>query len=455
MEEVKDQIQKEKKSSLEEQALRSFVVNDIINKPPHWLLRWGVTSVFIVIILVLLASWFVRYPDIISGMATVKAENPVVLKSSLVNGRLNKLFVVDGQKVQKGDALLSFENPMSADEYSYLQSFLIQFDSISNKSDLAQNLILDIDTNRNFGLLQASFNRLSSAYLAIQELNSRSIDSMRLLNLKEQISNYENLVSIAETQVRIARNELRNAEQKHKADKKLFKEGVYSKVDFMDMESAYRGKLSALENAKQTKGQYKVTTADYKRQLSELEYELQKERRELLIELNQALATLKSEMTNWEQSNIILANTDGTINYLVDLFEGRTVLAGEPLLAIIPEDQQYYVSAFIPPSNYGKVQIGQEANLKLDNYNWQEFGILKGKVKTVSELPTEEGYRVVVEVLNYPEVKAAHKLELRPEMNGMLEIKTNDLRLIERFFHNLKKIFERKPIKKDEEKDEK
>lgn len=455
MEEVRDQIQKEKKSSLEEQALRSFVVNDIINKPPHWLLRWGVTSVFIVIILVLLASWFVRYPDIISGMATVKAENPVVLKSSLVNGRLNKLFVVDGQKVQKGDALLSFENPMSAAEYSYLQSFLIQFDSISSKLDLAQNLILDIDTNRNFGLLQASFNRLSSAYLAIQELNSRSIDSKRLLNLKEQISNYQNLVSIAETQVRIARNELRNAEQRHQADKKLFKEGVYSKVDFMDMESAYRGKLSALENAKQTKVQYKVTTADYKRQLSELEYELQKERRELLIELNQALATLKSEMTNWEQSNIILANTDGTINYLVDLFEGRTVLAGEPLLAIIPEDQQYYVSAFIPPSNYGKVQIGQEANLKLDNYNWQEFGILKGKVKTVSELPTEEGYRVVVEVLNYPEAKAAHKLKLRPEMNGMLEIKTNDLRLIERFFHNLKKIFERKPIKKDEEKDEK
>lgn len=73
----------------------------------------------------------------------------------------------------------------------------------------------------------------------------------------------------------------------------------------------------------------------------------------------------------------------------------------------------------------------------------------------MSELPTEEGYRVVVEVLNYPEAKAAHKLKLRPEMNGMLEIKTNDLRLIERFFHNLKKIFERKPIKKDEEKDEK
>jgi multidrug resistance efflux pump len=453
VEQVENQIQKEKKNSLDKQELRSFVVNDIINRPPHWLISWGVTSIFIVVIMVLSASWFIRYPDMISGTATVKAQKPVVIKSSLINGRLVDLYVKNGQEVSKGEPLTSFENPMSADEYTYLQALLTHLDS-SVLSRSNKQAHLKIDTSRNFGLLQNSFNRLSLAYLNLLELNNRSVDSMRLANLKEQLANYQNLTTISARQVLISTNELQNAEQKYWADKKLFKEGVYSKMDFMEMESAYRNKLSALENAKQSKAQYQVTATEYKRQLEELKYEMQKEKRTLIIELNQAAASLKSEITNWEQSNIVLANTNGTINFLTDLFVGRTVLAGEPLLAIIPHNQTYYVATIIPRSNYGKVAKGQVANVKLDNYNWQEFGVLKGEVTTISELPTEEGYRVLIEIVNYKEAAAQRGIQLKPEMNGQVEIKTNDLRLLERFFHNLKKIFERKPLKTEEDEDE-
>ena len=48
-------------------ALHSEEIQDILGKAPSYLVRWGITVIFFVLMVIFLISWFVKYPDIIKG----------------------------------------------------------------------------------------------------------------------------------------------------------------------------------------------------------------------------------------------------------------------------------------------------------------------------------------------------------------------------------------------------
>lgn len=94
----------------------------------------------------------------------------------------------------------------------------------------------------------------------------------------------------------------------------------------------------------------------------------------------------------------------------------------------------------------GKVEIGQIANVKINNYPYDEYGLLKGEVKSVSritnKLKTQNGeidaYLVVISFSNGTITNFGKILPLDFESKGTAEIITKRKRLIERLFDNLK-----------------
>jgi len=80
-------------------------MQEIIGAPPSWLLRWGITVFFSILILILGLSELIRYPDIIKTQLKVRSLNlpqPVVVK---MPGKLIKLLVQNNQIVKEGQAL--------------------------------------------------------------------------------------------------------------------------------------------------------------------------------------------------------------------------------------------------------------------------------------------------------------------------------------------------------------
>jgi len=51
--------------------IRSEEVQEILGRPPKWILRWGIMLLFSVILLLFVGSWFFKYPDIIASDITV------------------------------------------------------------------------------------------------------------------------------------------------------------------------------------------------------------------------------------------------------------------------------------------------------------------------------------------------------------------------------------------------
>ena len=50
------------------EQIRSDEVQEIISAVPNWMIRWGITLIFGLIVMLIALSWFIKYPDIILEM---------------------------------------------------------------------------------------------------------------------------------------------------------------------------------------------------------------------------------------------------------------------------------------------------------------------------------------------------------------------------------------------------
>jgi multidrug resistance efflux pump len=84
-------------------------LEEIITKIPSWIIRWGITLFFCVLLIAVAISVLIRYPDRVKvpfklqggvRISTVTADRP---------GKIFKVFVKQGQVVKKGEELLQMQ----------------------------------------------------------------------------------------------------------------------------------------------------------------------------------------------------------------------------------------------------------------------------------------------------------------------------------------------------------
>ena len=89
--------------------LRSESVQEILGYVPHWMVRWGNTIVFVLVIGLFLISYYVQYPDKITSKIILDTEIPSDVVYASTSGKLSELNVADGDKVEKGTLLANIE----------------------------------------------------------------------------------------------------------------------------------------------------------------------------------------------------------------------------------------------------------------------------------------------------------------------------------------------------------
>ena len=120
--------------------LRSNEVREILNRPPKWILRYGIVLIFIVLVGLLAGSWFFRYPEILTAPIVVSTENlpfDIVAKTSK---RIDTLMVAEKQRVNKNQLLGVLENSANTDDVLALESMLNDINISSHVSAYGRNL---------------------------------------------------------------------------------------------------------------------------------------------------------------------------------------------------------------------------------------------------------------------------------------------------------------------------
>lgn len=426
--------------------LRSEEVQEVMNKVPSWILRCGIAVLFGIVIALLAGSYWFKYPDVITAEVTVSMQEPPAYVVARSAGRLDKLYVENGQEVSKGTNLGVIENSADAGNVFTLQSRLTQWEQQEYSLEAAKGLfaVSDKDVRQNLGEVQAAYASFMSVLTEAVRINGLGYYAKKLSSQEELLASQRQYYNQVSRQHRLSEEEHVLARSAYLRDSTLYRGQAMIAAEFEQSGSKYLQSLQTKEASRMAITQAVMQIEQSEGVLLDLRRQALEEEQTQVVNLKNATEQLLTQLHSWEQRYALKSPVSGKVTFQRVWSPNQNVEVGETVFVVAPhEDSMPVGKALLPLQGSGKVRVGQRVNVRLNNYPDQEFGYVKGEVKSVSPLPTAEGMYVVDIALplglktNYGKV-----LPLTREMKGSADIITDDLRLLERLIMPIKKIWE-------------
>ena len=417
--------------------LRSEELQEVLGDVPHWILRWGIIVISAIVFILFIGSWFFKYPETISAAMTLTSATPPASLIAKTNGRLKELYVSDKCQVKDGEYLAVIENPASTEAMrtlkSSLQELLQQPDSITS---------FCMDEELQLGNVQGLYTSFIRSLHNYQKFIELDYYPQKIATLQERINSYQNYYLRLERQHKITKQQHKIAGNQYKRDSLLMKKEVLSKQDLENTQTQYLQSRIALENSYVTMENHQIRMSELQETILDYQQQYSDQKSKLESELNTNITLLINEINTWEMIYVLVAPFAGQITFTSYWAENQNITAGESIFSIIPEKEERIMGkALLPVARSGKVKKGQKANIYLANYPDEEFGIVHGIVENISLIPVDNHYTVEIALPDGLRTTYKKTLPFSQEMTANVEIITEDLRLLERIFLPIKKLF--------------
>jgi hemolysin D len=300
-------------------------------------------------------------------------------------GVVRAIHVHDGQKVRAGDVLIELDPTMTAAEEEHIRS-----DFIAAQLDIAR--------------LRAALSDSDNPENAFKPPEGASADliAMQRHFLLQQTDEYRaKLASLdgQRAQKEAERDTTAAQIDKLEADEPIISQRVDIRKALVDKELGSR--LTYLENLQQLTENEKDTAV----QKSRLEegnaavVAVINTRAQAVAEFHRALfgdlaeaerkaAGLSGDLAKAEERTrrqVLTAPVDGVVQQLSVHTVGGVVTPAQQLAILVPSESELEVEAMISNRDAGFVHVGQEVQIKVDAFNFTRYGLLKGKVLSVSQ----------------------------------------------------------------------
>lgn len=132
----------------------------------------------------------------------------------------------------------------------------------------------------------------------------------------------------------------------------------------------------------------------------------------------------------------LVAPVDGTVQQLTVHTIGGVVPAAQPLMQIVPQQGVIEVEAFMENKDVGFVQEGQEAQVKIDAFEYTKYGTVPAHVTHVSRDAIQDEKKGLIYSVKVALDKRTLDVDgrpvgLTPGMSSTVDIKTGTRRVIE------------------------
>ena len=419
--------------------LRSEEFQEILGSVPHWILRWGVTLLAVIVAILLAGSAIVKYPDVIPSQATLTSSVPPASVAARATGKLKELYVNDNQEVKAGDYLAVIDNPAKTEDIRSLKT------SLENLAVEDDETLIFPDKDLQLGNLQSLYTSFYTTLFDFSEYKRLLYYPQKIEITKERITQYEKQYENLLRQQKITMEQSVFAHNQFFRDSLLWAQGVISGEEFEKAQSQYLQNQMTEENMRSTVRNMQIQIAQLKESLLDTRQQNTEQLNNLRSQIRSQISQLRTEIQAWELSYVLITPIDGKITFTNYWVKNQNVGAGETVFTVIPDSGRELIGkALLPVVRSGKVKVGQKVNIRLENFPDNEYGILKGIVKNISLVPVQMGETVsyAVEIALPDGLTTTYRKELPylPNMLGQADIITEDISLLERFFLPLKKI---------------
>lgn len=300
-------------------------------------------------------------------------------------GVIHAIRVQDGQKVKTGDVLIEIDTTVSAAERDRLKSDAMQ--SALDMARLKAALEFDSDEQAHFVPPEGA----TEAQVALQKnILASEVDGIhaKLSDLDHQIAqNTGNRDAVVAMVAKLTQT-MPFLEKRADALEKLNRKGYGSKLEYLKTQQDLVEHQQELQVQKGRLAEAEEAIASHKSQRQQAEDDYRRTTMKDLAEAEQKSTSLNEQLLQAAQKyrlQTLTAPVDGTVQQLAIHTEGGVVTPAQMLMSIVPTDSHLEIEAMVSNRDIGFVHAGEDAEIKIDTFNFTRYGLLHGKVQSVSQ----------------------------------------------------------------------
>jgi hypothetical protein len=429
---------------------RTEEVRDIIDRVPQ---RTGrIVAVIIVCLagLLLFFGWLIEYPEKVTGPVSITARQAPVKLVANSSGKLHLLKNIS-DTLNENEIFAFIDNPAQLDDILLIGEYLIRNnpDSLYLKPTIingSSKLSLGELSMEYYSFLNAAEKVLQYRSIRPFEKKVRSLSSLLNSQLTMKDKNQEQLITKSNT--------LKIAEKSVHRDSSLFLTSTIAEIDIDRSSINYFGVLESKQALEKDNTTIEIQIEDTRYKIQMLLLEQRDTEVKLKMELIANYNELVAAIRKWKITYCFFSPIKGKLEYLNFWRENDFISAGTGVFSVLPSDNPIHGQVYLPSQGAGKVAVGQDVIIKLENYPYIEFGSISGKVKTISQLSNQtveiagqnkiNTYLITVDLPLELTTNYGAKLDFRYEIKGIADILIKRRKLLERLFDNLKYIASKK-----------
>jgi hemolysin D len=354
---------------------------EIVETPPSPAGRAIGVCVILVFCIALAWAAFGQIDIVASAQGRIVPSGRVKVIQPMEIGVVRTLLVEDGQKVKAGDVLL-------------------EIDPTINEAE-ARQARRDLRTTRlDIARLRAALDPIAAFRPPADADPQQASDQRRFL--ESQVAEHRAKVGALDRQRQQKEAEVEATaatvakleamipvlEQRFEIRRKLASQELGSKLQYLEMLQSLtemQQELKVQQNNKRVAeaaaaaiGESRAqAVAEYRRGLFD---ELGK-----MVQKENGLAETLVKAEQKAKLQALKAPVDGTVQQLAVHTIGGVVTPSQELMVVVPANSRLEIEANIPNRDIGFIQAGQEAEIKVDTFNFTKYGLIHGHVLSFSQ----------------------------------------------------------------------
>ncbi len=472
---------------------------EIAETPASPLGSFVIRGIFAILVIALLWATIGKVDEVAVAAGRLVPDGRIKVVQPIEEGIITRIHVEEGQKVVKDQLLIELDSSIKQVDAESLKKTkeateveIRLLNMILDGEDIEEKIKeydLDIETQNNLILLaqyrdsdfegQRNILELVSAQ-GKEQVNIREQELIRMQNELLTLQKKESALRVLahskgelEIGVEAAKRRVDELAKEEQIAKELYEIGGLSKSEWEEAKfqwelakNAYEAERSKAELEKITRTlnwenakaelldkqneinlqmiQIRQEKIKYEESVSNLEnIDIKKNETilDLLVQKEKFLLELDGQISKLEKSielSSLRAPIGGTVHGLSANTVGGVVTSAQPIMTIVPDGTPLIVEASLQNKDVGFVHVGQAVEIKVDAFPYQRYGMVKGRVQSVSPDAFEDEklglvYRVKISIENPQVIVNGEAQRLSAGMSVSAEIKTGKRRIISFF----------------------
>lgn len=425
----------------ENMEIRSEEVQEILGNPPHWIVRYGTGMAVGVLALFLWLSFFIKYPDTISGEIQISFTEPPRHLLAAQSGYIDKVLANNGDEVEEGQTLIVFRGGTA----NYNHVLHLQ-DLIRNLPDDADSTLLTTfnpDEGLELGELQENFFNFLEKKSEFARRSEQYTTQGDVVSLEEQRRTLQRRVGYY-------RNTQESIEQRleEKRTDKEYKEGLVrdNRLPFSEVqkvEDDIKRLETELQKVEELISDKRIEISMLNTQIARAERGVSENRVTASDALKESFIQLRIRVDEWVRNHVIQSPLDGVVQITGDnISRDQFIVTEEEVMVVVPmRNRQLLGRMELEFSGSGTVKEDQEVIVRLKSYPFPEYGAVIGQVAWKSRVPDRQN-KIPVQVIfpNGLVTTTGRNIDPGEELSGDAQIITNEKRFIDRIVDGTRNV---------------